>query len=34
MVDKNELITQVMNVEYIPNLELKTYDIDTTPSFP
>ena len=34
MVDKNELITQVMNIEYVPNLELKTYDIDTTPSFP
>lgn len=34
MVEKNELITQVMNIEYVPNFELKTYDIDTTPSFP
>lgn len=33
MVDKNELIAQVMNVEYVPNLELKTYDIDNTPAF-
>lgn len=34
MVDKNDLIAQVMNVEYIPNLELKSYDVDITPSFP
>ena len=34
MVDKNELITQVMNIEYVPNLELKTYEVDTVPSFP
>lgn len=33
-MDKNGLITKIMNVEYVPNLELKTYDIDKLPSFP
>lgn len=32
--NKNELIERIMEVEYVPNLELKTYDIDNIPSFP
>ena len=34
MPEKQELIERIMNVEYIPNLELKTYDVDTTTAFP
>lgn len=29
MVDKKELINQVMNIEYIPDIELKTYEIES-----
>ena len=32
--NKNELIERLMEVEYVPNLDLKTYDLDDVPSFP
>ena len=32
--NKNELIERIMEVEYVPNLELKAYDTTNVPSFP
>lgn len=34
MVDKNEIINQIMNIEYIPDLELQSYEIESKPFFP